>query len=81
MVGPNDESDDADGDHGVGHAEISEDGLAGEGRHDLTDHAERRQDEDVDLGMAEEPEQMLEQDGIAALRGVKKGGAEVAVGE
>ena len=66
MVRPDHEADDADGDHRVGHAEIAEDRLAREGRDDLADDAEARQDEDVDFGMAEEPEQVLEQDRIAA---------------
>src|SRR3712207_8800449 len=43
-------SDDADRDHRIGHAEIAEDRLAAEGGDDLADHAEARQDHDVDLG-------------------------------
>ena len=38
-------------------------------RHDHRDHAGRRQEDDVDLGMAEEPEQVLPQQRIAALGG------------
>ena len=34
----------------------------------MADHAEARQDQDVDFRMAEEPEQMLVQDRIAAAR-------------
>jgi hypothetical protein len=40
-----------------------------------------RQQQDVHLGVAEEPEQVLEQDRIAAAGGVEEVGAEMAVGE
>ena len=66
VVRPHDEADAADRDHRVGHAEIAEHRLAREGRDDLADHAEARKDQDVDLRMAEEPEQVLEQDRVAA---------------
>ena len=62
----------SDRDHGVGHAQIAEDRLLREGRHDVADHAEARQDHDVDLGMAEEPEQVLEQQRIAAAGRLEK---------
>jgi hypothetical protein len=61
------------GDHGVGHAEIAEDRLCGEGRDDVADDAEGRQDHDVDFGVAEEPEQVLEQHRIAAAGRVEEG--------
>ena len=38
-------------------------------------------DDDVDLGMAEEPQDVLIQDRVAAALRVKEGGAEVAVGD
>ena len=81
VVRPHDEADAADGDHGIGHAEIAEHRLLREGRDDLADHAEARQDQDVDFRVAEEPEQVLEQDRIAAAFGREEGGAEVAVGQ
>ena len=81
VVRPDHEADHADRDHGVGHAEIAEDRLAREGRDDLADDAEGRQNHDVDFGMAEEPEQVLEEDRVAAALGHKERGAEVAVGE
>ena len=81
MVRPDDEADEADRHHGVRHAEIAEDGLARERRDDLAGDAEARQDQDIDLGVAEEPEQMLEQDRIAAALGIEERGAEVAVGQ
>ena len=64
---------DADRDHRIGHAEIAEHRLAAEGRDDLADHAEARQDHDVDLGVAEEPEQVLVEHDVAAARGVEEG--------
>ena len=79
MVRPHDEAHDADGDHGVSHPEIAEHRLAGERRYDMADDAETRQDEDVDLGVAEEPEQMLVQQRIAATGGIEEGRAEVAI--
>ena len=81
VVRPHDEADDADGDHGVGHAEITEDRLLGEGRDDVADDAEARQDQNVHFRMTEEPEQMLEQDRVAAAGRIKERRAEVAVGQ
>ena len=52
-----------------------------EGRDDVADDAEARQDQDVDLGVAEEPEQVLEHHRVAAARRVEEAGAEVAVGQ
>src|SRR3546814_11669080 len=77
VVRPDEEADEADRDHRVGHAEIAEDRLAREGRDDMADDAEAGQDHDVDLGVPEEPEQVLEQDRVAAAFGLEEGGAEV----
>ena len=79
VVGPDEEADHADRHHGVGHAEIAEDRLLREGRDDVADDAEAGQYQDVHLGMAEEPEQVLEQQRVAAPRRIEEGGAEVAV--
>ena len=81
VVRPHDEADDADRHHGVGHAEVTEHRLLREGGHHLADDAERGQDQDVDLGVAEEPEQVLVEDRIAAAGGIEEGGAEVPVGQ
>ena len=81
VVGPDDEAHNANGHHGVGHAEITEDRLLGEGGDDVADDAEARQNQDVDFRMAEEPEQMLEQDRVTTGCGFKERGAEVAVGQ
>src|SRR5690606_35255409 len=66
VVRPHDEADHADRHHSVHHGEVAEDRLAREGRHYVADDAEARQDHDVYFGVAEEPEQVLEQDRVAA---------------
>jgi hypothetical protein len=80
-VGPDDEAQEADRDHGVGHRQIAEHRLLGEGRDDVADHAEARQDQDVDFRVAEEPEQVLEHQRVAAAGRVEEVGAEIAVGQ
>jgi hypothetical protein len=81
VVRPHDEADHADRDHGIGHAEIAEHRLLREGRDDLADDAEARQDHDVHFGVAEEPEEMLVKHRIAAAGRIKEGRAEIAVGQ
>ena len=58
---------------------VAEDRLAREHRQDLREHAEGGEHEDVDLGVAEEPEQVLPQQRRAALVGIEERGPEVAV--
>ena len=57
-----------DRDRGEDHSLVAEDGLAGERRQHVGDDAEVGQGEDVDLRMAEEPEEVLPQDGHAPTR-------------
>ena len=45
---------------------VAEERLPGEDRQDLGDDAHGRQDQDVDLGMPEDPEQVLPEQRIAA---------------
>ena len=61
VVRPDDERQSADGDDGPDHQPVAEDVLAGVHRDEVGDDAERGQRDDVDLRMAEEPEQVLEQ--------------------
>ena len=61
------------------HGRIAENRLAREDRDDLVRKSEGRQDQDVNLGMAEDPEEMHPQDGRAAGLGVEEMGAEIAV--
>ena len=81
MVRPHHEADAADRHHGVGHAEITEDRLLRERGNDLADDAESRHDQDVDFRMPEEPEQVLEQDRVAAAGRREERRAEIAVGQ
>ena len=60
-------------------ADVAEDRLAAEDRQDLRHDAEERQGDDVDLRVAEEPEQVLPQD-RAAVRRVEHVGTEDPVG-
>ena len=64
---------------GEDHDGVAEQRLAGEDRQDLGDDAEGRQDQDVDLGMAEDPEQVLPQQRVAAAGRDEEVGAEEAV--
>ena len=57
-----------DRDRRVDEGLVAEDRLAAEDREDLGDDAEERQRDDVDLGVPEEPEQVLPEDGAAVLR-------------
>ena len=51
---------------------VAEDRLPGEDRDDLGDDPDRRQDQDVDLGVAEEPEEVLVEDRAAAVGRVEE---------
>ena len=66
VVRPHDEAQRADPHDRPDHHAIAEDVLARMGADQIGDDAEGRQGDDVDLGMAEEPEQVLEQDRAAA---------------
>src|SRR5690606_23057143 len=79
VMRPDHEADHADGDHGVGHAEIAEDRLLREGRRHMAYDAEARQDHDVDFRVAEEPEQMLVENRVAAELRREEGRAEIAI--
>ena len=78
----------ADDDDRPHHHPVAEDVLAGMDADQVGDDAERRQRDDVDLGVAEEPEQVLEQHRAAAAvaellapgdeRGHEEAGAEHA---
>ena len=67
VVAPDQEAEEADAEDGVHHRFVAEDRLAREGREQLRGHAHAGQDRDVDLRVAEEPEQVLPQQRRAAL--------------
>ena len=76
MMGPNREAQNASPEGRVEHGLVCEELLAGEHGDDFSRNADRRQEDDVHLGMAKEPEKMLPKDGVPALVRVEKRGAE-----
>src|SRR5882762_7946318 len=72
VVGPDKEADYGDGDAGAGDKRIAKDGLAREGGNDFADDAHGRQNHDVDGGMGVKPEQVLEENRVAAKLGVEE---------
>ena len=71
VVAPDEEADAGDRQHGIDHEVVAEDAASREAGNDLGDHPHGRQHHDVDRRMGIEPEQMLEQDRIAAMRRVE----------
>ena len=71
-MGPHPEAEEADRGPGEDHCRIPEQWLAGEGGEDLGDHPHGGEDQDVDLGMAEQPEQVLPQDRVPASHGLEE---------
>src|SRR5216683_2991954 len=66
VMAPNHESEQADGENGVDHGLVAEDRLAREDGKQLRAQAHGGKNRDVDLGMSEEPEQMLPEQRRAA---------------
>ena len=64
---------------GEGDGLVAEDALAREAGDDLADHAHRRQDHDVDGRVRVEPEQVLEEQRVAAERGIEDAEVEDAL--
>ena len=79
VVCPHDEAYDADRNHRIRHAEIAEYRFPREGRHDVADYAEARQNEDVDLRMTEKPEEVRVEQRIATARRIVERCAEVTI--
>ena len=69
---PNKKANDGDGDAGSCDEGITEDGLARKRGNDFADHAHRRKNHDVHGGMRIEPEKVLEENRIAAQRGIEE---------
>ncbi len=67
VVGPDEEAEDGDGHRGKRDRRVAEDALAAEGRDHFADDAHAGQNHDVDGGVRVEPEQMLEEERVAAL--------------
>jgi hypothetical protein len=76
MMRPDAEADEAGREHGQHDQPVTDELGARDGRDDHAHHAGGGQEDDVDLGMAEEPEQMLPEHRIAAARGIEEGPVE-----
>src|SRR5699024_8717400 len=68
VVRPDGHGQAGDGQRREDHARVAEQRLTGEHRDDLGDDADERQQQNVDLGVAEEPEQVLPHDGATVGR-------------
>ena len=79
MVSPHAPAHEPDCDTGEHHGAVAEDRLTAEGWDDFGDDAEARKDEDVHLGVTEDPEEVLPQERISAGFSVEEVGAEEAV--
>jgi hypothetical protein len=66
VVSPHAEAVGGDEHRGEDEAAIAEDGLAREDGDDFGHYPEEGQDQDVDLGVSEEPEEVLPQDRVSA---------------
>src|SRR3546814_5248231 len=68
VMRPDDETNDADGDHRIGHAEIAKHRLAREGRDDLADHAEAGNDENVNFRVTRSEERRVGKECVSTCR-------------
>src|SRR5580692_10252944 len=80
-MGPDAEADEADADRRRNHGGIAEDGFAREDGNDFVGEGEGRQDEYVDFGVAEDPEEVGPEEGGAAGLRIEEVAAEVAVND
>ena len=64
---------------GIDHRGVAKQRLSGKGRNDLRHHTKGRQNNDVNLGVTKEPEDVLEQYGVAATGRGKEAGAEMDI--
>ncbi len=71
MVSPDEKTEYRDRDQGPCHERVAEDLFPSKGRDDLADHAEARQDHDVNRRVAVEPEQVLEQQRVTTVSRVE----------
>ena len=76
VVAPDQEAEHGDRQAREGDEAVAEDRLAREAGDDLADHAHARQDHDVDGRVRVEPEQVLEQERVAAQLRVEDADAE-----
>ena len=79
VVDPHAPADEADRHAGEHHEAVAEQRLAAEHRQHLGDDAERREDEDVHLGVTEDPEQVLPQQRVGTGTDVEERRTELAL--
>src|SRR5208282_73394 len=79
VVGPDQESQDGNGDARQSDELVSEDALAREAGYEFVDHSHGRQDHDVDGRMRVEPEQVLKQERVSAESGIEDAEMEEAL--
>ena len=79
VMRPHAEADESDAHRCRHHRRIAEDRLAREDGDDLVGEGEGRQHQDVDLGMAEDPEEVHPENGRAAGLGIEEVRAQIAV--
>lgn len=65
----------------IDHTELAKDGLAAEGSYHMADDAKGRENEDINLGVAKEPEEVLEEHRITTTVSIEEDSAEVTVGK
>ena len=81
VVGPDANAQNADGDSRRHHDGVPENHLSGEHRDNFGCVREARNNQDVDLGMAKEPEEVLPEDRIPTGLGVEEMRAQEAIEE
>ena len=79
MVRPNDEADDGNTDTRSSDKAIAENRFANEGWNDFADYAHGRKNHDVHSRVRVEPEKVLEENRIAAVRRIEKAEVEHAL--
>ncbi len=79
VVAPHSPTEPCDQDSGKYHHVVAEQRLAAEGGDHIGDHAEHGNDQDVHLRVPEHPEQVLPENRVAALGGIKEHRPEEAV--
>src|SRR5690606_8239680 len=79
VMSPDPEGQEADSTGRVDHEGVAEEWLPTEGRQDLGNYSEGWKHQDVDLGMPEDPEDVLPENRITTLGGVEEVRAELPV--
>jgi len=81
VVAPHNETEKSDRNHRVDHGLVAEDRLAREGGQNFRGQTHRGKDHDVNFGVAEEPEEVLPEEGLSTAGGREEAGAQIKVSE